>query len=69
VEKAIVKVEGMACEHCVKAIQNAVGTLPGVIRVKASLKDKNVALEFDPMKCSLDRIKTEIEEQGYDIVA
>lgn len=29
-EKAILHVEGMTCEHCVKAVTEAAGTLPGV---------------------------------------
>ncbi len=28
--KAVIKVDGMSCEHCVKAIKSAVGMLPGV---------------------------------------
>ena len=68
-EKTVLTVDGMSCEHCVKAITNAVRSLPGVASVAVDLKKKSVTLEYDPAKSSLDQIKAEIEDQGYDIVA
>lgn len=68
-EKTVLTVDGMSCEHCVKAITNAVSSLPGVASVVVDLKKKLVTLEYDPAKSSLDKIKSEIEDQGYDIVA
>ncbi|MDR3149876.1 MAG: copper ion binding protein, partial [Oscillospiraceae bacterium] len=59
---------GMSCEHCVKAIREAVGTLPGVSDVAVDLKGKTVTVEHDPA-LPADKIKYEIEEQGYDIIA
>ena len=68
-EKTVLKVDGMSCEHCVKAITGAVSALPGVSKVSVDLAGKTVALEYDPAKSSLDTIKAEIEDQGYDVVA
>ncbi|MDR3086230.1 MAG: cation transporter, partial [Christensenellaceae bacterium] len=28
--KTVLKVEGMSCEHCVRAVTNAVNSLPGI---------------------------------------
>ncbi len=67
-EKAVLKADGMSCEHCVKAITSAVGALPGVERVSVDLKAKTVTFSYDPAKSTLDQIKSEIEEQGYDVV-
>lgn len=66
-EKTILKVDGMSCEHCVKAITKAVGALPGVGGVSVDLKAKTVIVEYDPAQSPLDRIKFEIEDQGYDV--
>ena len=66
--KDMIQVEGMACEHCVKAITNAVSVLPGVAGVKVDLAGKTVTVDYDPAKSTLDKIKTEIEDQGYDII-
>ena len=67
-EKTILNVEGMACEHCVNAIMKAVGALPGVNNVVVGLSEKTVTVEYDPAQTALDKIKSEIEGQGYDVI-
>jgi len=66
-ETTILHVDGMSCEHCVKSIKNAVGALPGVQSVAVDLKAKTVTVEHDLLAVPVDKIKTEIEDQGYDI--
>lgn len=68
-KKTVLKVDGMSCEHCIKAITKAVGALPGVSGVSVDLAGKTVAVEYDPAQSPLDKIKFEIEDQGYDIIA
>ena len=58
----------MSCEHCVKAIKKAVGALPGTGAVNVDLKAKTVSVEHDPAQTAVDRIKAEIEDQGYDVL-
>lgn len=67
-ENIILKVDGMSCEHCVKAITKAVNALPGIGGVDVDLKAGTVAVQYDAVQSSLDTIKYEIEDQGYDIV-
>lgn len=67
-EKTILKVDGMSCEHCVKAITKAVNALSGVDGVSVDLKAKTVTVTHDPVKSPLDKIEAEIEDQGYDII-
>jgi copper chaperone len=67
--KSVIKVDGMSCEHCVKAITNALSALPGVSGVSVNLKGKTVAVEHDPAKVPLNKIRDEIEDQGYEVVA
>lgn len=66
-EKVLLNVEGMSCSHCEKAVMKAVGALTGVKNVVVSLKDKTVTVEHDPDKASLEQIKHEIEDQGYEV--
>lgn len=66
--KSVLNVEGMSCMHCVNAIKNSVGALEGVSSVDVDLEAKTVTIEYDETKTPLERIKEEIEEQGYDIV-
>lgn len=67
-EKTVLKVDGMSCQHCVEAITKAVGALDGVNEVKVDLSTKTVAVTHDEAKAPLSKIKFEIEDQGYDII-
>jgi copper chaperone len=66
VEKASIKVDGMSCSHCTAAVTKAVRALEGVSDVKVSLEAGTADVEFDPGKVTVDRIKAEIAEEGYD---
>lgn len=68
-EKIVLQVEGMSCDHCVKSITKAVNELPGVAQVEVSLSDKTVMVEYDNTKVKVEQIKSVIEEQGYEIIA
>lgn len=68
-ESMVLRVDGMSCEHCVKAIKNAVSALPGVADVQVDLNAKTVTIDYDPTQSPLDKIKLGIEDQGYDVVA
>jgi copper chaperone len=61
------KVEGMSCQHCVRAVQGAVGALAGVDTVEVSLEKKLVTVAFDPSRVTIQAIKAAIEEQGYTV--
>ena len=67
-ETITLKVEGMACEHCVRAVKNAAGTLSGVSGITVDLAAGLVTVEYDPAQTPLDGIKAAIEEEGYEIV-
>ncbi|MCQ4937428.1 MULTISPECIES: copper chaperone CopZ [Anaerotignum] len=67
-EETVLKVEGMSCEHCVKAVQKAVGALPGIENVSVDLKGKTVSVKYNPEQSTLDKIKAEIDDQGYDVI-
>jgi copper chaperone len=66
-EKITFNVEGMSCEHCVKAVTEAVSGLAGTGNVKVDLKAATASLEFDSSKTGLNEIKAAIEEAGYKI--
>ena len=64
----VLKVDGMSCTHCVKAVTSAVGTLPGVTSVAVDLREKTVTIDHDPNQSTLEQIRLQIEDQGYDVV-
>ena len=67
-ETALLKVEGMSCNHCVNSVESSVGKLEGVANVIVNLEQGMVEINFDSSKVSKDKIKDVIEDQGYDVV-
>jgi copper chaperone len=65
-ETVTLKIEGMSCSHCVKAVTKAVGGLEGVSGVKVSLETGSAEVSYDPGKVAIDKIKAAIEDEGYD---
>lgn len=67
-EKFVFHVEGMSCQHCVKAVTDAVSALPGIEAVEVELLAKTATVTYDPARVSLETIKEAIEDQGYDVI-
>lgn len=59
-------VEGMSCQHCVKAVKNALSELEGVKSVEVDLAAKKVEVEGDNLQDEL--LKSTIEDAGYEVV-
>ena len=57
---------GMHCEHCGKAVSDALKALPGITSVTVSLED-NVATVSGPDPDDA-AIKAAIEDTGFDVI-
>jgi copper chaperone len=66
-EKKTLKVQGMSCEHCVKAVNNALGAIKGVADIAVSLKEGTVSFSHDPALAPVQTIKSAIVEEGYEV--
>jgi len=66
-EHAAFIVEGMSCEHCVKAIKEAVSRLNGVYEVLVDLEAKRVVVEYDAERLDQGTIRGTIEDAGYKV--
>ncbi|MFB6466191.1 copper chaperone CopZ [Cytobacillus sp. Hz8] len=66
-DNILLKVSGMSCGHCVKAVEGSVGALSGVEKVTVSLEKGEVQVEFNPEAVSIEKIKETIDDQGYDV--
>ncbi len=63
------QVQGMSCGHCVRSIENNVGEIKGVKSITVKLDDGKVEAELDPNKVTVNDLKNEIEELGYEVVS
>lgn len=59
-------VEGMSCQHCVKAVEGALQQIGASGTV--NLGNKTVDVTFNESTITIDQVKEAIEEQGYDVV-
>ncbi len=62
-EKVELTIEGMTCEHCVRAVRGRLEQTPGV-----KVDDVQVGtavIEYDPSKTNLDDIEEAIADEGY----
>ncbi|MFS0862325.1 copper ion binding protein [Fredinandcohnia sp. 179-A 10B2 NHS] len=66
-EKVMLQVKGMSCQHCVKSIESNVGKLSEVKKVKVYLSEGNVEVEFKSITGKLEDIKNCIEDLGYAV--
>ncbi|MEP6493685.1 MAG: heavy-metal-associated domain-containing protein [bacterium] len=56
-------IEGMTCEHCVRAVRNRLERTPGV---KADDVQIGLAvLDYDPAATNVDDIEEAIADEGY----
>lgn len=67
-EKIQLRVEGMSCGHCVKAVENSLAELKGVDYVTVTLADGIVDISYDVNLVSLNTIKDIIVEEGYSVL-
>ncbi|MFR8104798.1 MAG: heavy-metal-associated domain-containing protein [Clostridia bacterium] len=65
--KTILKVEGMACNHCAHAIKAELSEIEGVKEVVVSLEEKTVTVEHEG-NVAESKLKESIEGLGYKVV-
>ena len=65
-EKAVLKVEGMSCEHCVRAVTEAIGGVAGASDVSVDLDAGTASFHYDSA-ATLETVKGAIIEEGYTL--
>jgi copper chaperone len=60
-------VQGMTCGHCVAAVTEEVGRIPGVSDVQVEL-DSGAVTITSADDVSTDDVKAAVEEAGYELV-
>ncbi|BCW89234.1 Copper chaperone CopZ [Alphaproteobacteria bacterium SO-S41] len=65
----VIPVAGMDCGGCVKAVERAVGHLPGVTSVKADLAANNATVVYDDGVVTPAAIAETITRAGFQAAA
>ena len=61
-------VGGMSCQHCVKAVTEALNEVSGVKNIQVFLDSGRVHIEYDHGLFDLKKAQQAIEDQGYDFL-
>ena len=64
---ATISIEGMSCEHCVRAVKDALSSHNGVKSADVSLEEKNARVVYDDEHTGLSDLESVIVEEGYEI--
>lgn len=65
--KLELSVQGMTCQSCVKAINNACGQLDGLDTIHVDLELAKATIEYQPLLISPKQVFETIEECGFDV--
>lgn len=63
------KITGMSCEHCVRAVTEALEGVSGVSAVKVDLASGRASVQVDTDTVALPALIEAVEEQGFEAEA
>ncbi|MGB6779568.1 MAG: copper chaperone CopZ [Planococcus citreus] len=66
-EQTTLKIEGMTCDHCKKAVEGALRNLQGVQEVKVDVAKGIADVTYNNSEVTADSMKEAVEDQGYDV--
>ncbi|CAH2252700.1 jg10174 [Pararge aegeria aegeria] len=61
-----VPINGMTCQSCVRSIEGSVRELSGIHHVKVELSEHAGYFRYDPRTCSVEIIRSHIEDMGFE---
>lgn len=61
-----IKIKGMGCQNCVKAVTEELTALEGISKVNVSLENTCAEVEYDESKVSTDKMLEVIKELEYE---
>jgi len=64
-QKASIHITGMTCTTCAGTIEKGLAETPGVEQVEVNFASEKAAVEYDPSRVDLAKIKSTISQLGY----
>ncbi|WP_026884661.1 heavy metal translocating P-type ATPase [Clostridium akagii] len=64
----MLRIEGMTCASCVKAVERATKKLDGITEANVNLATEKLKVSFEPSKVRISDIKKAIEKAGYKAI-
>lgn len=67
--KVILSVPDISCEHCQHAIEGALKNEVGVAAVRVDVPSRQVFLDYDPAAITMDQVTAILDDEGYAIAS
>ena len=67
IQEVQLAVPDISCEHCVHAINGALGELAGVEMVSTDIPTRMVRLRYDSNQLSMEEIEAALDDIGYTV--
>jgi len=63
----VLNVPDISCEHCERAITNALTPISGVQTVNVDIPGRQVHVDYDESQVSVDQMKDVLQEEDYPV--
>ena len=67
IQETILSVPDVSCQHCVKAINEALSKLSGVEKVVTDIPSKTIHLRYDSNQLSMQQVEAALDDAGYAV--
>jgi copper chaperone len=67
--QSVLSVPDISCEHCARAITNALTPVAGVERVAVDIPGKSVTVEYDANQVDLSGLSSILAEEDYPVAS
>ena len=67
-ENITIKIQGMTCDHCKAAVEQALNEIDGVQSAEVNLENGTAKVTYDANKVDIDHFTESIDEAGYEFV-
>lgn len=65
----ILTVPEISCEHCERAIKNALTPLDGVVGVEVNIPEHQVRVDYDESRTNVAKFQEVLQEEDYPVAA
>ena len=65
--RTVLKIEGMTCDHCVQTIEKVLSAVPGVEKAEVNLKQKSAVIISD-RPIDMSNAIFAVEQEGYKAI-
>ena len=65
---AELRIAGMTCAMCSKAVENSLLDSPGVVLAQVNLGNETAAVEYDPAQVTLPNLEQAVTDAGYSVI-